>query len=184
MSTKNPNDIGRDQKVGEFVTLLTAQQARIYAYILSLAPNFNDADDILQDTTKLMWEKFDEFALGTDFLAWAKKIAYYQVMDYYRNRKKINTFCYDANLIGKLDQNSQVLSDSSRDYQAYLNQCLKKLKQQDRTLLKLRYYENHKARELASRFSCSVQYIYRNISRIHQLLLACIQKQVILKDSI
>ncbi|MEN6307486.1 MAG: sigma factor-like helix-turn-helix DNA-binding protein, partial [Anaerohalosphaeraceae bacterium] len=94
------------------------------------------------------------------------------------------TFCYDENLIGKLDQNSRTLSDSPRDYQAYLNDCLKKLKQQDRTLLKLRYFENHKAQELASRFSCSVQYIYRNISRIHQLLLACIKKQFILKDSI
>ncbi len=184
MDTRNPNDIGREGKVGEFVTLLTAQQARIYAYILSLAPNFNDADDILQDTTKLMWEKFDDFVLGTDFLAWGKKIAYYQIMDYYRNKRKNDMFCYDENLIGKLDQNSKTLSDSPRDYQAYLNDCLKKLKQQDRTLLKLRYFENHKAQELASRFSCSVQYIYRNISRIHQLLLACIKKQVILKDSV
>jgi len=100
VDTRNPNNIGREGKVGEFVTLLTAQQARIYAYILSLVPNFNDADDLLQDTTKLMWEKFDDFVLGTDFLAWGKKIAYYQIMDYYRNKRKYDTFCYDENLIG------------------------------------------------------------------------------------
>jgi RNA polymerase sigma-70 factor (ECF subfamily) len=184
MNIENQDSKSRDQKVREFVSLLTFQQARIYAYILSLAPNFNDADDILQDTTKFMWERFDEFTLGTDFLAWAKKIAYFLVMEYYRNKKKVCAFYYDEQLIQKLDQNSQKLSDSSKDYHVHLKECLKKLKQQDRILLKLRYFENHKARELASRFGCSIQYIYRNISRIHQLLLACIQKQLILKDSL
>lgn len=184
MNNRNQDTTSRDQKVKEFVSLLTSQQARIYAYILSLAPNFNDADDILQDTTKFMWERFDEFALGTDFLAWAKKIAYFLIMEYYRNKKKVFASCFDEQLIQKLDQNSRQLSGSSKDYQAYLKECLKKLKQQDRALLKLRYYGNHKVKELASRFGCSVQYVYRNISRIHQLLLACIQKQLILKDSL
>jgi RNA polymerase sigma-70 factor (ECF subfamily) len=184
VNTRNQDNCSRDQKVREFVSLLTSQQARIYSYILSLAPNFNDADDILQDTTKCMWEKFDDFTLGTDFLAWARKIAYFLVMDYYRNRKKTSAFCYDEQLIQKLEQNSQKISDSSKDYQAHLKGCLKKLKQQDRKLLQLRYFENRHAKELASRFGCSIQYIYRNISRIHQLLLACIQKQLILKDSL
>jgi RNA polymerase sigma-70 factor (ECF subfamily) len=174
----------QDQKVREFVSLLTAQQARIYSYILSFAPNFNDADDILQDTTKCMWEKFDEFALGTDFLAWAKKIAYFLILEYYRAKKKTGAFYYDEQLIEKLEQNSQKLSDSSRDYQAHLKGCLKKLKQPDRKLLQLRYFENHKAKDLALRFGYSIQYVYRNISRIHQLLLVCIQKQLIFKDSL
>jgi RNA polymerase sigma-70 factor, ECF subfamily len=180
----NQNSSSQGKRVEDFVSLLTSQQARIYAYILSLIPNFNDADDILQDTTKFMWERFDEFALGTDFLAWAKKIAYFLVMNHYRNQKKVYTLCHDEQLIQKLDQNFQKLSDFSQDYQSHLKECLKKLKQQDRKLLKLRYFENHRAEELASRFSCSIQYIYRNISRVHQLLLACIQKQLILKDSL
>ena len=184
MNTGNQDSGSRDKRVKDFVFLLTSQQARIYAYILSLVPNFNDADDILQDTTKFMWERFDEFTLGTDFLAWAKKIAYFLVMEYYRNKKKVYTLCYDEQLIQKLDQNFQKLSDFSRDYQAHLKECLKKLKHQDRKLLKLRYFENHKAKELASRFGCSIQYIYRSISRVHQLLLACIQKRLILKDSL
>jgi RNA polymerase sigma-70 factor, ECF subfamily len=184
MNTENQNSKNQDQKVRDFVSLLTSQQARIYAYILSFAPNFNDADDILQDTTKCMWEKFSEFTQGTDFLAWAKKIAYFLIMEHYRNKKKICAFYYDEQLIQKLDQNSQRLSDSSRDYLSHLKGCLKKLKQQDRKILQLRYFENHNAKELASRFGCSIQYIYRNISRIHQLLLACIQKQLIPRDSL
>lgn len=172
----------RDRKAGEFVCLLTSQQARIYAYILSLVPNFSDADDILQDTTKIMWERFEDFTPGTDFLAWAKKIAYFLIMKYYRDIQKKNTAFYDEQLLRKLDADSQALSVSFKDYHIHLRDCLKKLKQKDRKLLRLRYYENQKVREMASRFGCSIQYVYRNISRIHQFLLACIQKQQMLKD--
>ena len=184
MDIDNQDNLKRDQKVSEYVSLLTSQQARIHNYILSLVPNFSDADDILQETTKLMWEKFNEFKRGTDFLAWGKKIAYFLVLEYYRNRKKENKFYYDEQLIQKIEQNSQKMSDASKDSLIHLRECLKKLKQQDRKLLKLRYFENHKVKDLAGRFGCSIQYIYRNISRIHQLLLSCIQKQIIQKEPV
>ncbi|AQT69105.1 RNA polymerase sigma factor RpoE [Anaerohalosphaera lusitana] len=184
MDQQGQDNSVRDEKGREFVSLLTAQQARIYSYILSMVPRLNDADDILQETTGLMWEKFDSFEHGTDFLAWGKKFAYYLVLDYYRKKKKRNEFYYDHQLIAKLDRNFQRVSDSSKDYQTYLKGCVKKLKGQDRKLLQLRYFENHTAKNLASRFGCSVQYVYRNISRIHQLLLACIQKQVAGKEQL
>ncbi len=180
---EKPDRESSDKSVKEFVSLLTSQQARIYNYILSLVPNFSDADDILQETTKLMWEKFDDFTLGTDFLAWGRRIAHFLVLEHYRKKKKQNEFYYDEQLINKLQKDSQKNNDSSRDDLHYLKGCLKKLKQQDRKLLMLRYFENNKAKELAGRFGCSIQYIYRNISRIHQLLLACIQKQMNMKES-
>lgn len=34
----------------EFVRLLTQHQRRVYAYILGIVPNWNDADEILQET--------------------------------------------------------------------------------------------------------------------------------------
>lgn len=184
--SQNPthqNDNQQDQNVKEFVTLLTSQQSRIYNYILSLVPNFSDADDVLQETTKLMWEKFDEFKVGTDFLAWGRKIAHFLILEHYRKKKKRHDFYYDDQLIDKLQKDVQKSNDSSRDDLYHLKNCLKKLKRQDRKLLMLRYFENNKARELAGRFGCSIQYVYRNISRIHQLLLACIQKQTMTKES-
>ena len=176
--SSDSSKISEDQKVKAFVSLLTDHQARIYSYILSLAPNFNDADDILQDTTKLMWEKFEQYKFGTDFLAWGRKIAYFLVLEYYRKKKKDNSLYYDEQLILKLDKNSERFSDSSKEYLFHLNDCIQKLKKKDIKLLKLKYFENNKVKDLASRFGCSVQYVYRNISRIQQLLLACIERNI------
>lgn len=169
--------VSRDDRGRDFLSILTPCQSRIYSYILTSVPCFSDADDILQDTIHLMWEKFDDFEIGTDFLAWGKRIAYFLILRYYRKKKKENKFYYDKQLLLKLGENFQQASNSMKDNLAFLKNCMKKLKVQDQKLLKLRYFENHKAKELAKRYGCSVQYIYRNISRIHQLLLACIQKQ-------
>lgn len=64
----------------EFLQLLTSHQSRIYAYILSLVFDRTQADDLLQETNAVLWRKAEEFETGTNFVAWAFQIAYYEVM--------------------------------------------------------------------------------------------------------
>jgi len=169
--------------VESFVALLTSQQARIYSYILSMVPNYNDADDLLQETTKLMWEKYGEFVQGTDFLAWGKRIAHFLILAYYRNKGKENAFCFDHDVLQCLEREyDERKSDLSKEYFRHLRYCVKKLRQEDKKLLKLRYFENLTVRDIALRVGFSVQYIYRNIARVHQLLLSCIQRQIALEE--
>ena len=170
--------VSKNNDAGDFVALLASHQARIYSYILSLVPNFNEADDLLQETTKLMWEKFDNFTRGTNFQAWGKKIAYFVVLAHCRKKKKENAFSFDERLVDDLAQETEKTSDSSREYLSYLAKCVKKLEQKDKKLLKLRYFENIAVSDISQHLNFSVQYIYRNISRIHQLLLSCVQKQI------
>ena len=42
-----------------FLRLFLQNQRRLYAYILTLLPNRADADDVLQETSLVMWDKFD-----------------------------------------------------------------------------------------------------------------------------
>jgi len=44
-----------------FVGLLAANQRKLFAYIVSLVANVNDADDILQESVYMMMNKFSEF---------------------------------------------------------------------------------------------------------------------------
>jgi RNA polymerase sigma-70 factor (ECF subfamily) len=53
----------------EFLGLLVPNQRRIQAFILTLVPNVADAEDIYQETLSEMWNKFDSFEVGTDFVA-------------------------------------------------------------------------------------------------------------------
>src|SRR5687768_7984588 len=73
----DPQPLSRGER---FMRLFLRVERRVYGLIVAMTANFNDADDILQETTAVMWRKFDEFKPGTDFAAWALSIARWQVM--------------------------------------------------------------------------------------------------------
>src|SRR5260221_6886232 len=63
----------------QLMRLMTQHQRRIFGYIYTLVPDRHDAEDILQETSVVICEKFEQFQAGTDFAAWACQIAYWEV---------------------------------------------------------------------------------------------------------
>ena len=61
------------------MALMTRHQRQIFSYIYTLVPDRHDAEDLLQETSLVICEKFDEFRDGTDFVAWACQIAWWRV---------------------------------------------------------------------------------------------------------
>lgn len=68
----------------EFVGLLTANHPRLLGYCLSLLGRRHDAEDVLQKASLTMWRRFDSFTSGTDFLAWATTICFYEARNFQR----------------------------------------------------------------------------------------------------
>ena len=66
----------------EFVRLLTEAQGPVYGYLLTLITDRNRARDLLQETNITIWKKADTFEEGTNFNAWACKIAYFHVLSF------------------------------------------------------------------------------------------------------
>jgi RNA polymerase sigma-70 factor (ECF subfamily) len=50
--------------------LFVKHQSRIKAFILSLQPDFSEADDILQEVFLVVTRKAIEFKEGSNFMAW------------------------------------------------------------------------------------------------------------------
>jgi RNA polymerase sigma-70 factor (ECF subfamily) len=71
-----------------FTTHLMAVQRRLYAYILTILPNLSDADDVLQDTNAVLLRKRTQFVAGTEFGAWACRVAYFEVLALRRKRQR------------------------------------------------------------------------------------------------
>lgn len=70
-----------------FLKLFVPNQNRIYAFILSLVANRSDADDIMQETTVVMWRKFHKFTLGSNFASWGVRIAHYTILDFRKRNR-------------------------------------------------------------------------------------------------
>src|SRR5262249_6041691 len=71
-----------------FLRLFLQNERRLYAYILTLLPNRADADDVLQEASLVMWDKFDERDPPGEFTAWGCRIAYFKVLDFYKKSRR------------------------------------------------------------------------------------------------
>ena len=60
--------------------LFVKHQLALRAFILSLEPNFTDAEDLLQEVFLVITRKANEFEEGTNFFAWGCTIARYKLI--------------------------------------------------------------------------------------------------------
>lgn len=169
------------EKVQTFVTFLTAHQSRIYSFILSLVPVFHEADDIMQETTKMMWVLFDQFDCDTDFAAWGIKIARFRILEYRRRNK--SRFAFNDELSQEIADRFSHRNDRTKEYLSFLKNCIQKLNPKDQTLILLRYQQNLKVKEISAQLGKSVQAVYQNISRVQELLLSCVRKSIFLDET-
>ena len=58
-----------------------ANHKRIYAFILGMVANYQDAEDIFQQTILIMWSKFDRYERGTSFTSWGATVAKYEILN-------------------------------------------------------------------------------------------------------
>jgi RNA polymerase sigma-70 factor (ECF subfamily) len=160
----------------EFVSLITANQRRIYAYILTLVPNFNDADDVMQETTAMMWEQKNVFQPGTDFVAWGARIAYFKTLDYRKKLKRSNRMIMLDEQFEHISAKALAQNNKAEDMIHRLKDCLQKLSSHDQYLMHLRYCAGLTAKEVSMRIHKSLRNIYYNLSRIQGQLLACVER--------
>ncbi|HOK96220.1 MAG TPA: sigma-70 family RNA polymerase sigma factor, partial [Anaerohalosphaeraceae bacterium] len=77
----------QNDKSEQFLSLFAKNQKRIYGFITVLVPQAVDADDLMQETMLVMWRRFNEFKMGTDFAAWGISVARRIVLKFYSERK-------------------------------------------------------------------------------------------------
>lgn len=162
----------------QLMALMTRHQRRIFSYIYVLVHDRADAEDLLQETSLVICEKFHEFKPGTDFVAWACQIAYWRVR-YSRQKYARSKIIFDQDLIDVVAKTASHLSDELDDRHAALEQCLERLHQRDRGLLIARYEPGGSVEEAARRSGRTVQTAYKALARLRKLLLDCVTTKLV-----
>ena len=72
-----------------FSRLLTANHSRLRAFIYALVHDHHHTDDLMQEVAVVLWKRYDTFEEGTNFAAWAMKIARYTVLNWRRAQNKL-----------------------------------------------------------------------------------------------
>jgi RNA polymerase sigma-70 factor (ECF subfamily) len=159
----------------DFMDLLAPWQARLLGYIFALVSNIDDAHDIYQQTVMALWRKFDEFQTGSNFMAWALKVAQFEILHYRRTRGRSRVLFSDE-VVERLLETQLVSSDKpGPDMKLeFLQGCLEKLSSVDRALIEKCYLGNMRVQQVALALGRSSQSICNSLRRIRMSLLECI----------
>lgn len=156
---------------------MAVNQHRIGAYIFTLVPNRSDADELLQETHVRLWEERDRFEPGTDFRAWALRVAYFEVLTW-RKRSQRRPLIFDDQLVMRLSE-AMIQEPSHIDgREAALHGCLEELSGRSRELLRRIYTEGEKIRDIASDLGTTADSMYKTVQRLRGALRRCIEQRV------
>lgn len=156
--------------------LLVPHQRQIHAFIFYLVANRADADDILQDTLAEMWNKFNEYKEGTNFVSWGLTIAKYKVYQFVHKSKKYR-FHFDPQMLELLEHEASKRNGvhALEEKIEILKECVTKLQTKEQKMLNLRYEKNLTFEGISKQFGVSIPAIFKAMSRTHARLAQCIE---------
>ena len=166
-----------DEPRRQFIRLMTKYERMVYGYILSLVPNWADADEILQETNIRLWEEFEKFQAGTNFAAWAIRVAHFQILTW---RKKVSRsrLVFDQRVLDALASEPSWTDDEFEARQQALAVCVSELPDHSRDLLRHCYVEGSKAKDVAVEMNRTPASVYKALELIRVALHACIQRKL------
>ncbi len=161
----------------QFVQELTANQARLLAYVMTLLPNLEAAQDVLQNTNLVLWEKAETFTEGTNFLAWACAVARHEVLAYYRRTQR-ERHVFDEALVEQLATTAERHHENTGRLSLFLDQCLALRSTEEQELLRERYASGGSVTEMAARRGLAPGQVSVLLCRLRHKLLGCIERKL------
>ncbi len=168
---------GNDRQ-SHFIELLNENQSRLFAYLYAHVLNMADTEDLYQQVVMTLWEKFDQFVLGTDFGSWAIRVAEFTIKNFLRGKRRSNIFFSDEVMQRIVDRQCATPQRAVVARTEALQGCLKRLPKPDRDLIEVCYRGDTKIKDVANDEGRSPGAIYTALCRIRQALLACIERTI------
>ncbi len=159
------------------VRLFSQHQRWLFGYLTSLLGNPNDAEDVMQEVSVVLWKEHHRFELGTNFTAWLSVIAYHQVQKFWRLRKRDRMFLNPDVLeqVACLPEDFELL-ESRR---SALSDCVAKLRELDRVLVRHVYGDRKvSAKQVAAELGRPVGTVYKALNRVRRTLFECVNKRM------
>jgi len=160
----------------EFVELLRQHQSQLFAYIYSLVHNFDDADDLFQQTSVVLWGKFGQFDCSKSFVAWACGVARYEVLNYLRSRNRNRLYFSDELNLELVEAQEELENEPLAEQRDALAVCMKKLRPRDLDLLQACYGRALCISEVAGAWGRSTQSVHNSLRRIRRALFECVRR--------
>ncbi len=162
----------------EFAELLRRNQTQLFGFIYSLVRDLDDADDLFQQTSLVLWDKFDRFDPTRSFVGWACGVARFEVLNFLRARSRNRLYFSDELNLALIEAHESMEQEIVEDRRDALAVCMKKLRDKDQELVEACYGRSMCIQELASDWGRSTQSIHNSLRRIRRALFECVRRNL------
>jgi len=160
-----------------FAELYSRCHLPLLRYVMTMLPNRAAAEDIVQETAKNLWEKFDQYDPKQPFLPWARKFAYFETLNQRRKlavRRKY--FCDE--LVETLADEREKIDPALEQQREALGECMATLDGPAQELLLERYAKERSLTDVAASMGRTRNSLYVMMHRIRQKLADCVTKRI------
>jgi RNA polymerase sigma-70 factor, ECF subfamily len=161
-------------KYEEFASLLQNASGRIVAYLHALLLNWNDTEDVFQETCLVLWRKFEEFQPNTNFVGWALRIAQNNARNQQRTSRRRGKLINDGLQVSLLAVAADRSEEETSDSLAALAKCMDRLSEAERCLVQRCYGDRLPVQRVATQLGRSPTSVHHSLRRIRMRLVECI----------
>jgi len=166
----------------ELAVYWAQHQPVVAGYIGSLIPDFQDADDVLQNVAVMTVKKFDEYDRERPFAAWVIGIARIMVRKYYSEKKNKGHLILDHRAVEALsDVYEQEYFRIARRHdirQSALERCMRQLKGRWKRVLEMYYLRELSPGRIAQQLGITPNNVFVSLHRVRLALRECVQHQL------
>ena len=159
--------------IEEFKKIITAYQPRLHAFANSILKDDFASEDIIQDVFCFLWEKRSKLDSVNNIEAYIVHILKCRCIDYLRKHKKEVV----EDEILNLDYN-EIKEDSEERYNRLL-ELMSQLPENQQELLRQKYFNNKRIKEISQETGLSEGNIRTSLSRAYSKL-----RELIIKSKI
>ena len=157
-----------------FLSLFLRSEREVFRYVAALVPNVADAEDIVQQTALVLWEKFDAYDPGQPFTPWACRFALNKTRQWIERKQRWQALL-EGGLAEELAQRREELRPELDSRLRHLEGCLGKLPAAQFTLIEGYYFRRDDMEKLATNSGRTVAATYKMLQRVRLALQACIE---------
>jgi RNA polymerase sigma-70 factor (ECF subfamily) len=161
----------------EFLTLFLRHQAEVKAFIGSLVRDRHARDDLFQEVSLVLWEKFPTYEPGRSFAAWARGIAARKVLQRWEKDGRLPQPFAPQTIQALLDAFERTEAEASARGEA-LERCLENLPEKSHHLLTLRYEQTLTLGQIARQVGSTLDAIHKALSRLRARLQECVEQRL------
>lgn len=163
-----------------FLRLFTRFEGNLRAFVASLLPTWEGVDDVMQESSVVLWRKFSEFdqsGSDADFRGWAFMIARYEVLKY-RRRRATDRVQFSDDVFDLLADEAASVAEQQRERELALKDCVQNLEVRQRRLVEAVYEDGAAIKDVAVRVGRTPSGLYKALARIRDRLAACVRAKL------